>query len=122
MEESNIVIVGNGFDVGHDIKQRYGLYESNDFYTPGTYGDSEYQLTQHISYWQKYIQLANYNDVLRPAAKNANTIYVYGLSFSEVDRPYIKWFVEQNPSIRWRVSRHTEEDEIRIRSFEGERV
>ena len=106
----------NQFLLEHDIKQRYGLHESNDFFTPGTYGDSEYQLTHHISYWQKYIQLANYYDVLRPAIKNANTVYVYGLSFSEVDCPYIIWIVEQNPSIRWRVSWHTEEDMIRISS------
>lgn len=106
----------NQFVLENDVMQRYDLYRSEDFLTPGTYGDSEYQLTQHISYWQKYIQLANYYDVLCPAVKDANTIYVYGLSFSEVDRPYIRWIVEQNPSIRWRVSWHTEEDEIRIRS------
>lgn len=100
----------NQFVLEKDVMQRYGLYRSSDFYKAGTYGDSEYELTHHLSYWQKYIQLANHYDVLLPAVKNANMVYVYGLSFSEVDYPYIQWIIEKNPSLKWLVSWHSEKD------------
>ena len=100
----------NQFVLERDVMQRYGLYRSNDFFKAGTYGDSEYELTQHISYWRKNIQLANHYDVLLPAVKNANMVYVYGLSFSEVDYPYIQWITGKNHDLRWLVSWHSEND------------
>lgn len=100
----------NQFVLEKDVMRRYGLYRSEDFYKAGTYGNSEDELTQHVSYWQKYIQLANYYDVLRPAVTNANTVYVFGLSFSEVDYPYIQWMAEKNQGLKWLVSWHSEND------------
>ncbi|MBR5747509.1 MAG: bacteriophage abortive infection AbiH family protein [Prevotella sp.] len=100
----------NQFVLERDVMQRYGLYRSDDFLKAGTYGNSEYELTFHLSYWQKYIQLANYYDVLLPSVKNANMVYVYGLSFSEVDFPYIQWITEKNQNLKWIVSWHLEND------------
>ena len=39
---------------------------------------------------------------------------MYGLSFSEVDYPYLLWIAERNINLRWRVSWHTENDKQRI--------
>lgn len=39
---------------------------------------------------------------------------IYGLSFSEVDYPYLLWIAERNINLRWRVSWHTENDKQRI--------
>lgn len=106
----------NQFRLEYDIKQRYGLYESEDFFKAGTYGNSEFQLTHHLAYWEKcpYTQLVKYSEVLLPVVKASEIVYVYGLSFSEVDYPYIKWIVLKNPSLHWKVSWHTEEDKNRI--------
>ncbi len=104
----------NQFVLEKDVMRRYGLYRSENFYKAGTYGNSEDELTQHVSYWQKYIQLANYYDVLLPAVKNANKVYVYGLSFSEVDFPYIQWITEQNHCLKWLASWHSENDKKSI--------
>lgn len=100
----------NQFVLERDVMLRYGLYESDDFYKPGTFGNREYELTRHMSYWKKDIQLLNNYNVLLPAVKNANIIYVYGLSFSEVDYPYIQWITEKNRSLKWIVSWHSEKD------------
>lgn len=82
----------------------------NNFFTAGTYGNSESELTSHVSFWQKYIQLGLYYDVLRPAVSGASNVCVYGLSFSKVDFPYLQWIVEKNPNLKWRVSWHSEND------------
>lgn len=106
----------NQFLLEHDVKQKYGLYESEDFYKAGTYGDSEYQLTHHLAYWEKspYTQLAKYSDVLLPAVRSSETVHVFGLSFSEVDIPYIQWLVMHNSNLHWKVSWHSDEDLTRI--------
>lgn len=106
----------NQYILKRDIKEKYGFYESNDFYKAGTYGDREYQLTMRTSFMEKepYNQLVRYNEVLKPAIRRAEMVWVYGLSFSEVDFPYIGWIVEQNRSLHWRASWHTEKDKIRI--------
>lgn len=95
-----------------DVMQRYRLRRSEDFFTPGTISDSEYELIQHIAYLEKrpYDQLIRYGELLLSSVMSAHCASVYGLSFSEVDRPYVEWIVEKNPSIRWRVSWHTEKD------------
>ena len=46
----------------------------------------------------------------------ANNVCVYGLSFSEVDYPYLQWIAEKNQNLRWRVSWHTEKDKERIKN------
>lgn len=106
----------NQFLLEHDVKQKYGLYESEDFYKAGTYGNSEYQLTHHLAYWEKnpYTQLAKYSDVLLLAVRSFETVHVFGLSFSEVDFPYIQWMVMHNPNLHWKVSWHSDEDMTRI--------
>lgn len=76
--------------------KKYNLHRSDDFFIAGSYGSSERELTSHISYWQKYIQIGSYYDVLRPAVSGANKVCVYGLSFSEVDYPYLQWIAEKN--------------------------
>lgn len=106
----------NQFVLEDDVMKKYNLHRSEDFFISGTYGDSERELTSHISYWQKYIQLASYYDVLRPAIAGANNVCVYGLSFSEVDYPYLQWIAEKNRNLRWRVSWHTEKDKKRIKN------
>lgn len=104
----------NQFVLENDVMEKYHLHRSDDFFIAGTYGDSESALTSHISYWQKYIQLASYYDVLRPVVAGVNNVCVFGLSFSEVDYPYLQWIAEQNRNLRWRVSWHTEKDKERI--------
>lgn len=104
----------NQFVLENDIMKKYHLHRSNDFFTAGTYGDSESELTTHISYWQKYIQIGSYYDVLRSAVIGANKVYVYGLSFSEVDYPYLQWMVVKNRNLKWRVSWHSENDKKSI--------
>ena len=106
----------NQFVLENDVMEKFHLHRSDDFLIAGTYGDSERELTSHISYWQKYIQLASYYDVLRPAVAGANNVCVYGLSFSEVDYPYLQWIAEKNLNLRWRVSWHTEKDKERIKN------
>ena len=106
----------NQFVLENDEMEKYNLHRSDDFLIAGTYGDSERELTSHISYWQKYIQLASYYDILRPAVACANKVYVYGLSFSEVDYPYLQWIAEKKRNLRWRVSWHTEKDKERIKN------
>lgn len=106
----------NQFVLEKDVMDKYHLHRSYDFYIAGTYGDSESELTSHLSYWQKYIQLGSYYDVLRPAVMCANKLFVYGLSFSEVDYPYLRWIAEKNRNLRWQVSWHTEKDKVRIKN------
>ena len=86
----------NQFVLENDVMKKYHLYRSDDFFTAGTYGNSESELTSHISYWQKPIQIGLYYDVLRPAVLGTNKVCVYGLSFSEVDYPYLLWIAERN--------------------------
>ena len=100
----------NQFVLENDVMKKYHLHRSDDFFTAGTYGNSESELTSHVSFWQKYIQLGLYYDVLRPAVSGASNVCVYGLSFSKVDFPYLQWIVEKNPNLRWRVSWHSEND------------
>ena len=104
----------NQFVLEYDVMKKYNLHRSDDFFTAGTYGNSESELTSHISYWQKPIQIGLYYDVLRPAVLGTNKVCVYGLSFSEVDYPYLQWIAERNRNLRWRVSWHTEKDKERI--------
>lgn len=106
----------NQFLLENDVRKKYGLYESEDFLKAGTYGDSEFQLTHHLAYWEKnpYKQLVKYSEVLLPAVRSSETVLVYGLSFSEVDYPYIQWLVMHNSNLHWRVSWHTDEDKTRI--------
>lgn len=106
----------NQFVLENDVMKKYHLHRSDDFLTAGTYGSSESELTSHISYWQKYIQIGCYYDVLRPAVLGASNVCVYGLSFSEVDYPYLQWIAERNRNLGWRVSWHTEKDKERIRN------
>ena len=106
----------NQFVLENDVMKKYHLHRSDDFLTAGTYGSSENELTSHISYWQKSIQLGLYYDVLRPAVSGASNVCVYGLSFSEVDYPYLQWIAERNRNLGWRVSWHTEKDKERIRN------
>ena len=122
------LIYGHGKDenlIEHDVMQKYGLYESDDFFKAGTFGDAEYEVILHISFLEKnpYIQLTKYDEMLRSAITEAETVWVYGLSFSEVDVPYIEWMVERNRNLYWRVSWHTEDDKKRIKNtFESLRV
>lgn len=104
----------NQFVLENDVMKKYHLHRSDDFFTAGTYGNSESELTTHISYWQKYIQIGRYYDELRSAVMDANKVCVYGLSFSEVDFPYLQWIAERNRNLRWRVSWYTEKDKERI--------
>lgn len=104
----------NQFVLEYDVMKKYNLHRSDDFFTAGTYGNSESELTSHISYWQKPIQIGLYYDVLRPAVLGTKKVCVYGLSFSEVDYPYLQWIAERNQNLRWRVSWHTEKDKERI--------
>ncbi len=106
----------NQFVIEDNVMRKYKLHRSDDFLTAGTYGSSESELTSHISYWQKYIQIGCYYDVLRPAVSGASNVCVYGLSFSEVDYPYLQWIAERNRNLGWRVSWHTEKDKERIRN------
>ena len=113
------IIFGHGknhFELEHDVKEKYGLYESNDFYVPGTYGDAEYQLTIEISFFDKfpYTQLVKYDSILAPAVARATMIWVYGFSFSDVDFQYIEWMVDHNPNLNWKVSWHNEIDKKQI--------
>lgn len=113
----------NQFVLERDVMEKYHLHRSDDFLIAGTYGNSERELTSHLSYWQKYIQLGSYYDVLRPAVMGANIVRVYGLSFSEVDYPYLHWITEKNRNLRWWVSWHTEKDKKRImNTFRAMRV
>ena len=104
----------NQFVLENEVMKKYNLHRSDDFFIAGSYGNSESELTSHVSYWQKYIQLGSYYDVLRPAVMGANKVCVYGLSFSEVDYPYLQWISEKNRNLRWQVSWHTEKDKERI--------
>ena len=106
----------NQFVIEDNVMRKYKLHRSDDFLTAGTYGSSESELTSHISYWQKYIQIGCYYDVLRPAVSGASNVCVYGLSFSEVDYPYLQWIAGRNRNLGWRVSWHTEKDKERIRN------
>ena len=113
----------NQFVLENDVMEKYHLHRSDDFFIAGTYGDSERELTSHISYWQKYIQIGCYYDVLRPAVAGANKVCIYGLSFSEVDYPYLQWIAEKNQTLQWRVSWHTQKDIERIQeTFKAMRV
>jgi hypothetical protein len=62
-----------------------------------------------------YEQLVQYRDKLQPAVSLSNIVCVYGLSFSEVDYPYIKWIAERNRNLKWRVSWHSDKDQERIK-------
>lgn len=107
------LIYGHGksqFELEYDVMKKYNLNRSDDFFTAGSFGDSESELTSRVSYWQKYIQLGLYYNVLRPAVSGASNVCVYGLSFSIVDFPYLQWIVEINPNLKWRVSWHSEND------------
>lgn len=106
----------NQYRLEHDVKKKYGLYESKDFFKAGTYGDSEFQLTHHLAYWEKrpYTQLVRYSEILFPIVKNSESVYTYGFSFSEVDFPYIQWMVQHNPNLRWKTSWHSDVDKTRI--------
>lgn len=111
------LIYGHGkskFELEYDVMKKYNLHRSDDFFTAGSFGDSESELTSHVSYWQKYIQIGRYYDELRSAVMDANKVCVYGLSFSEVDFPYLQWIVEKNHDLKWRVSWHSKNDEKRI--------
>lgn len=113
----------NQFVLENDVMEKYHLHRSDDFFIAGTYGDSERELTSHVSYWQKYIQIGCYYDVLRPAVAGANKVCIYGLSFSEVDYPYLQWIAEKNRTLQWRVSWHTQKDIERIQeTFKAMRV
>ena len=120
------LIYGHGksqFELEYDVMKKYNLHRSDDFFTAGSFGDSESELTSHVSYWQKYIQLGLYYNVLRPAVSGASNVCVYGLSFSEVDYPYLQWIAEKNCNLKWRVSWHTEKDKERIENtFRAMRV
>lgn len=104
----------NHFVLERDVMEKYHLHRSNVFHIAGTYGDSARELTSHLSYWEKNIQLGCYYDLLRPAVLGANKVCVYGLSFSEVDYPYLQWIAEKNRDLKWSVSWHTEKDKKRI--------
>ena len=107
------LIYGHGksqFELEYDVMKKYNLHRSDDFFTAGSFGDSESELTSRVSYWQKFIQLGLYYNVLRPAVSGASNVCVYGLSFSKVDFPYLQWIVEKNPNLKWRVSWHSEND------------
>lgn len=106
----------NQFVLERDVMKKYRLRRSEDFYKAGSYGNNEDQLVMSISHFEKrpYEQLMKYGHILRPAVASSDKVYVYGLSFSEVDYPYIDWIVMNNPSLKWQVSWHTEEDKIRI--------
>lgn len=108
----------NQFLLENDVMHKYGLHRSDDFLTAGSFGDAECELSQHISYWEKrpYDQLIRYNEVLYSAVMAVHSICVFGLSFSEVDFPYIEWIVRHNPNIQWKASCHTEEDKNHIRN------
>lgn len=108
----------NHFLLESDVMLKYGLHRSEDFLTAGSFGDAEYELSQHISYWEKrpYDQLIRYNEILHPAVMAVHIACVYGLSFSEVDYPYIEWIARHNPNIQWKASWHTEEDKNHIRN------
>lgn len=108
----------NHFLLEEDVMKKYGLYKSEDFFIPGTYGDDEYQLVLRISFLEKrpYDQLIKYREVILPAIMESSVVFVYGLSFSEVDFPYIEWIVEKNSNLRWRVSWHVEDDKKRIKN------
>lgn len=107
----------NQYVLEEDVMEKYHLQRSNDFFVAGTYGDSERELISHVSYWQKPIQIGCYYDVLRPVVTDANKVYVYGLSFSEVDYPYLQWIAENNRKLRWRASWHTEKDKERVSEY-----
>ena len=62
------------------------------------------------------IQIGCFINVLRPAVIGANNVRVYGLSFSEIDYPYLQWIAEINRNLKWLVSWHTEKDKERIRN------
>lgn len=108
----------NQYQLERDIQQKYSLYESDDFFKPGSYGDSESELTMGISYMEKepYNQLVKYREKLVQTVSYAETIYVYGLSFSEVDFPYIEWIALENANLRWKVSWHSENDKRSVTS------
>ena len=116
------LIYGHGksqFELEYDVMKKYNLHRSDDFFTAGSFGDSESELTSRVSYWQKYIQLGLYYNVLRPAVSGASNVCVYGLSFSKVDFPYLQWIVEKNPNLKWRVSWHSENDKKCISEILG---
>lgn len=106
----------NQFVLEREVMKKYKLRRSEDFYKAGSYGNNEDQLVMSISHFEKrpYEQLMKYGHILRPAVASSDKVYVYGLSFSEVDYPYIDWIVKHNPSLKWQVSWHTEEDKVRI--------
>lgn len=115
----------NQFVQERDVMNKYRLRRSEDFYKAGSYGNNEDQLVMSISHFEKrpYEQLMKYGHILRPAVASSDNVYVYGLSFSEVDYPYIEWIVSHNPSLKWQVSWHTEEDKVRIQeTFRALRV
>lgn len=107
----------NQFELERDVMQKYGLCRSDNFYTPGSYGDYEYQLAMRISFMEKspYDQLVQYRGILQPAVASSNNIWIYGLSFSEVDFPYIQWIAERNRNLKWHVSWHSDKDQKRIK-------
>ena len=107
----------NQFEFERDVMQKYGLYRSDNFATAGTYGDYEYQLAMRISFMEKspYDQLVQYRGILQPAVASSNKIWIYGLSFSEVDFLYIRWIAERNRNLKWYVSWHSDKDQKRIK-------
>ena len=52
------LIYGHGksqYELEYDVMKKYNLQRSDDFFIAGSFGDSESELTSHVSYWQKYI-------------------------------------------------------------------
>lgn len=113
------------FELEEEIKRKYGLFESESFYVPGTFGDAEYQLTMEVSYLDKfpYAQIMKNEKLLASAVFAAKNIWVYGLAFSEVDFQYIDWIVSRKSTLFWQVSWHIENDKKQIEdTFRGLRV
>ena len=115
------LVFGHGkcqYELENDYKQKYGLIESKSFYEAGTFGDEEFQLMMGVSYWEKnpYIYIVKYNEILLPAVMSSDEVFIYGFSFSEVDRPYIEWIAEKKPTLRWYVSWHSQKDKQRVES------
>ena len=96
-----------------DKLQEY--YESNyDIFIQQAYDE----IIEQLSSLQKDVQqIIKKHLLLFEKLKNISHVHVYGLSFSEIDLPYLNLIHEKSPMASWEISYFSENDTKKINSF-----
>ena len=128
-------VAGNGerLIIGHRFskKQLKDLYPTPyDLYKQGKIDEetvSSYDVHDEWAWDEAFSQVASMQKPVKQliqdhqnffgAIKGALKVCAYGLSFSEVDLPYLKEVIAMAPLAKWEISYYSENDEERVTAF-----